>query len=378
MKFEDIPGNDKVKADLIKRVTNNNLPHAQLFTGPKGNAKLTLALALSQFMVCNAPTNTDSCGECPPCQKAAKFIHPDIHYSFPVISYKSGDKPISSDFYPQWRAALTQNPYIDYQDWMQLISKENKQGNITKEECRSIISKLSLKAFEGNRKVLVMWLPEYLGREGNALLKLIEEPPEGTFFILVTDAIDDILPTILSRTQLLKTQAFHPDDIAKYANKDSYIDLSLMDQIVFMADGSMSRAFQLIGNTQEDFSAVFKEWMRLCYSRNILETGKWCNQTASIGREELKNFFNNSLHVLRECLLMKIIENYQSKVPQNQMDFVKNFARNMDAAAIEELYLIINDSIYEVERNANAKIMLFDISLKIQDIFEGAKKRLVI
>lgn len=151
-----------------------------------------------------------------------------------------------------------------------------------------------------------------------------------------------------------------------------------MDQIVFMADGSMSRAFQLIGNTQEDFSAVFKEWMRLCYSRNILETGKWCNQTASIGREELKNFFNNSLHVLRECLLMKIIENYQSKVPQNQMDFVKNFARNMDAAAIEELYLIINDSIYEVERNANAKIMLFDISLKIQDIFEGAKKRLVI
>jgi DNA polymerase III subunit delta' len=378
MRFEEIPGNQKVKADLIRRVVNNNLPHAQLFTGPNGNAKLTLALALAQYLVCTDPSSTDNCGVCPSCIKAAKYVHPDIHFSFPVISAKSGDKPVSTDYYPQWRKALIENPYIDYQDWMKLISKENKQGNITKEECRSIISKLSLKAFEGKNKILIMWLPEYLGKEGNALLKLIEEPPEATYFILVTDAIDAILPTILSRTQLLKTNSFAADDIYKYANKDGFIEASLMDQIVFMADGSLSKALQLIGNTQDDLSAVFKEWMRLCYSRNILDTGKWCNQTAAIGREELKNFFNNSLHVLRECLLLKIIENYQTKVPQNQADFVKNFSRNLDAEAIEELYIIINDSIYEVERNANAKIMLFDISLKIQDIFEGAKKRLVI
>jgi len=378
MRFEEIPGNEKVKADLIRRVVNNNLPHAQLFTGPKGNAKLTLALALAQYLVCNNATSTDSCGTCPSCTKASKYVHPDIHFSFPVISTKSGDKPVSTDFYPQWRKALIENPYIDYQDWMQLISKDNKQGNITKEECRSIIAKLSLKAFEGNRKILIMWLPEYLGKEGNALLKLIEEPPDGTYFMLVTDAIDDILPTIISRTQLLKTNSFEAQDILNYANKEAFIEAILMDQIVFMADGSMSKALQLIGNTQDDLSAVFKEWMRLCYSRNILDTGKWCSQTAAIGREELKNFLNNSLHILRECLLLKIIENYQTKVPQNQAEFVKNFSRNLDAEAIEELYIIINDSIYEVERNANAKIMLFDISLKIQDIFEGAKKRLVI
>jgi DNA polymerase-3 subunit delta' len=359
-------------------VVNNNLPHAQLFTGPKGNAKLALALALAQYLVCNSPTKDDSCGACPSCIKAAKYVHPDVHFSFPVISTKPTEKPVSTDFYPEWRKALIDNPYIDYQDWMKLISKDNKQGNITKEECRSIISKLSLKAFEGKSKILIMWLPEYLGKEGNALLKLIEEPPEGTYLLLITDSIDDILPTILSRTQLLKTPSFGAQDIYAYANKDAFVESSLMDQIVFMADGSLSKALQLIGNTQDDLSAVFKEWMRLCYSRNILDTGKWCQQTAGIGREELKIFFNNSLHVLRESLLLKIIDDYQTKVPENQVDFVKNFSRNMDAEAIEELYIIINDSIYEVERNANAKIMLFDISLKIQDIFEGAKKRLVI
>jgi len=378
MRFEKIPGNEKVKADLIRRVVNNNLPHAQLFTGPKGNAKLTLALALAQYLVCNSTTKDDSCGACPSCIKASKYVHPDVHFSFPVISTKPGEKPVSADFYPQWRKALIDNPYIDYQDWMKLISKDNKQGNITKEECRSIISKLSLKAFEGKSKILIMWLPEYLGKEGNALLKLIEEPPEGTYLLLITDSIDDILPTILSRTQLLKTPSFGAQDIYAYANKDAFVESSLMDQIVFMADGSLSKALQLIGNTQDDLSAVFKEWMRLCYSRNIIDTGKWCQQTAGIGREELKIFFNNSLHVLRESLLLKIIDDYQTKVPENQVDFVKNFSRNMDAEAIEELYIIINDSIYEVERNANAKIMLFDISLKIQDIFEGAKKRLVI
>ena len=378
MQFRDIPGNDKEKEILLRTYHSGNTPHALMFTGPTGNAKLALALAFAQFLNCKNPGEDDSCGTCDNCHMASGYVHPDIHFSFPTIPKKSGDKPISTDFYEPWRSALKENPYPDYYYWIEKISKDNKQGNITREECRSIMNRLSLKAFCGKSKIMIIWLPEYLGSNGNSLLKILEEPPKDTYFFLVCDDLDTILPTILSRTRIIKTSPFSENDIRGYLEKEDVLDVGMLNQIIFMANGDMNRARQLMLNTGDDFSTLFREWMLMCYRRDMAASIEWCNTQAGFPRDVMQNFLKNGLYILRECLLIMKIEDYQTKVPVSQVEFVKKFSKILDSEAIEALYLKINDAIYHTERNVNAKIMLFELSLKIQDIFESAKKRLEI
>ena len=194
MAFSNIIGQEKVKQMLHQMVHGDRLPHALLFLGPSGSGKLALALALAQYLLCENRQDSDSCGQCPSCSKSQRFIHPDLHFSFPSV----GTNVTSDSFLPQWRKWMEENPYLTVNEWLQSIGAENRQGNINKEECAAIIRKLSLKIFEGSHKILVMWLPEYLGKEGNRLLKLIEEPPEDTIFILVAENQELILNTILS------------------------------------------------------------------------------------------------------------------------------------------------------------------------------------
>src|SRR5450432_418010 len=224
MPFKNVIAQNLVKQHLIELVKHNRLSHALLFLGPEGSGALPVALAFAQYVVCEKVNGlqqsspaaslfvddfrpstidhrpwSDACGICPACIKAQQFIHPDIHFSYPVIPKKPGDKPVSTDYIAEWREFISQYPYGNAFDWLQFIGAENKQGNITANECNDIIKKLSLKSFESGYKILIMWMPEYLGKEGNKLLKLVEEPPPDTLFILVAENESQILPTILSR-----------------------------------------------------------------------------------------------------------------------------------------------------------------------------------
>src|SRR5450432_3964513 len=197
MSFKNVIGQAAVKQRLVELVKGNRLSHALLFLGNEGSGALPLALAFAQYVVCE-DRSTDACCSCPSCIKAQRLIHPDIHYSYPVIPKKPGDKPVSTDYGAEWR---------------EFIGAENKQGNITAQECADILRKLSLKSFESGYKILILWMPEYLGNEGNKLLKLIEEPPADTLFILVAENESLILPTIVSRTQLVKIPALETKDV---------------------------------------------------------------------------------------------------------------------------------------------------------------------
>jgi DNA polymerase-3 subunit delta' len=372
MNFSEIPGNETIKHDLIRKIQSGRVPHAQLFVGPEGSAKLALALAFSQYMHCVQPTGTDSCGVCMSCIKAAKFIHPDIHFSFPVVN-RGSEKSSSSDFIKKWRKVLDENVYMDYVQWMGIIAEENRQGNIPVKECREIISKLALKPFESDKKTLIMWLPEYLGKEGNVLLKILEEPPEGTYFILVACHYDLILPTILSRTQLVKIQAFEENDIKRYLSENLDTIPENPDQLAFMANGSINRALQLIEDQTDNHTESFREWMLMCHGNNMLKLVSWSNQCAGLGRESVKNFLHNGLTILRECLMIRYTNAYETKVPEVQKKFVINFSKVLNRTAIEALYIKMNEAIYHIERNANAKILLFNLSLTFTSVFQETK-----
>ncbi len=218
-----------------------------------------------------------------------------------------------------------------------------------------------------------MWLPEYLGKEGNVLLKILEEPPEGTYFILVSCNYDLILPTILSRTQLVKIQAFEEGNIRKYLSENLDTIPENLDQLAFMANGSINRVLQLLEDQTDNHTESFREWMLMCHGNNVPKLVSWSNQSAGLGRESIKNFLNNGLNILRECLMIRYTDAYETKVPEEQKKFVINFSKVLNRTAIEALYIRMNEAIYHIERNANAKILLFNLSLTFTSVFQETK-----
>jgi DNA polymerase III subunit delta' len=372
MKFEDIIGKEDEKSQLTSRVDANAIPHAQLFASKTGSGSLPLVLAMVQYLMCEERRDGDSCGTCRACVKATKFIHPDIHFSFPVVSKKSGTKPVSNDYLDVWRTSLLSNPNMSYIDWMQDIGAENKQGNITKEECRSIIKKLSLKAFEGRFKVLIMWLPEYLGKEGNSLLKLLEEPPEHTYFFLVTENPDAILPTILSRTQITHIKLFSNKEVQEYISVNySEVDASTM---AFLAQGNLNSAQKFCAQGDSFLAESFKTWMRLSFRRDVPKLMAWSDEMGSKGRENIKNFLSYGLGIVREILAFKTIPDYTVRLNEEEQHFVSNFSDVIQFANIEVLYNGLSEGISQIERNANPKLTLFQLSLSIRDSFYETQK----
>ncbi len=372
MKFQDIQGKNTLKNQLVQQLTSGTIPHAQLFSGAEGSGHLSVAFAWTQYLMCQQPNGTDSCGTCGSCVKVAKLIHPDVHFSFPVVSKKSGSKPTSNDYMEEWRNAVIANPHMSYTDWMDHIGAENKQGNITKEECRSIIQKLSLKAYENGPKVLLIWLPEYLGKEGNSLLKLIEEPPAETYFIFITENIDNILPTILSRTQEVRIPSYTNEEVSTFITK-TYPDADL-DTVVFLADGDLNTAIHLANHQEEGLGEVMQRWMRLCFRRDVPGLMKWSDELGGKGRENIKHFMEYALKLVREVLAAKTIPEYKPRLNESESEFVMNFSRVIHFANIEVVYDGLNKAHYQIERNANPKLTLFQLSLQIRNSFMQNKQ----
>ncbi len=312
------------------------------------------------------------------------LTHPDIHFSFPTV----GTNAVSTDYLKQWRAALSENPYMDANTWLQRLGAENKQGNITKEECNAIIKKLSLKAFEGRYKILVMWLPEYLGKEGNRLLKLIEEPPENTIFLLAAENQDLILNTIVSRCQLMKTGFLSDEEVAEGLQKTRGLDENRARQIAFLADGDFNAALQMADHPDNDDARLLLDWLRKCWRGNGVELVKWTEEFAKLGRENQKQFLHYGLHFLRQMMAHNVAppsppirggetplstgEGPGVRLQPEELATAQNMAKVLDFEKITQIVGLFNDNIYYVERNANPQLLFLDTSIQMNRIMKNA------
>jgi len=369
MQFSQIIGQDTLKKQLIQTVIEGRVSHAQLFLSPEGSGGLPLAIAYAQYINCLDKGEDDSCGQCSSCRKYEKYIHPDLHFSYPFFSSK--DVKVASDVIEQWRNLLLEQPYFNLNIWRSKLSAENKQANINIAECHDIIKKLSYKAFEAQTKVLIMWLPEFLDREGNALLKIIEEPPENTLFILIAQNQEQILPTILSRTQLVKVPRLNDGDIADFLISKAGLNRENAENYSFLADGNLVEANLLLQESNDNHVSYFTDWLRMGYSGRVSEMTTFTDTIATWGRENQKNFLRYGVHFLRECCLLIHGADDLVKLPSEALNVARNFSSNvLNPAMTEAIITELEKAHYHIERNANPKILFLDVSLQLVKIIK--------
>lgn len=368
MQFSQVIGQQDVKKHLAEMVSHNRLSHALLFTGKEGSGTLPLAMAFAQFVMCENPAGADSCGSCNACKKAGELVHPDLHYSYPVIPKKPGDKPVSTDYITEWREFIAQYPYGNVYDWLQFIGAENKQGNITAQECNEIIHKLSLKSFESDFKILVMWMPEYLDKEGNKLLKLIEEPPANTVFILVAENESQVLPTIVSRTQLVRVPPMATEAIEEQLMLKGKLSKEQARQVASVSLGNYREAMQILQNSSEDWQSLLREWLNAIMKSGPISQVKWIEEMSKYGREKQKQFLRYFNHLLGQAVKLQVMDAADVAMPENEKDFALRLNRmagiEQQRAMIEE----IDKASYYIERNANAKMLFHALTIKLYHI----------
>lgn len=369
MLFKDIIGQQHVKQRLIQSVRENRIAHAQLFLGPEGSGNLALAIAYGQFINCASPTESDSCGVCPSCSKFQKLIHPDLHFVFPVATTKSITKePVSDDFITQWRAILLENPYFNLLQWYESIEVENKQGIISKNESQEIIRKLNLKTFEAEYKIMIIWMPERMNIvAANKLLKMLEEPPEKTLFLMITENTGMMLQTILSRTQLIKVQKIDSEDLFVYLKEHQrYSDQQLRDA-VHLADGNYVKALQVLRSDEDNSFNLdrFVSLMRLCWTKDVLGLMQWCDSMIGIGRERQKNFLSYTLRMIRENFIMSCQVPQLALLTQKESEFSSRFFPYINQNNIYLMVEEINKAQYHIEANGSDKLIFLDMSLKL-------------
>jgi len=369
MQFKNIVGHQALKHHLISTVRENRVSHAQLFLGPEGSGSLALALAYAQFINCEQPQADDSCGHCPSCLKYEKLIHPDLHFSYPFFAKKADET--ASTYMEDWRKAFLENPYLSLSHWRNQLEAENKQANINIAEAHDIIKKLSLKAFEAEYKVLIMWLPEYLDTQGNALLKLIEEPPAKTLFLLVAENQDKILNTIISRTQLMKVNKLSPEELMQYLIEQKNVDPVRANEIAFIADGNMQSALdQLEESSNENFDLLIR-WLRCIVTDAGLNIIQICDDEISkLGRENQKLFLLYSINVLRQIVLLNQGLDQLVFLKNAELEFVKKFSEISSLEKLQVAIEMLEKTHYSVERNANPKILFLDLSLQLVLLFK--------
>jgi DNA polymerase-3 subunit delta' len=378
MQFAQVIGQDRVRDNLIEMVRQNRLSHALLFLGHEGSGGLPMALAFAQYMVCEkANGNTaDACGVCAACVKANRLIHPDIHFSYPVIPKKAGDKAVSSDYSAEWREFIGQYPYGNAYDWLQFIGAENKQGNITAQECNEINRKLSLKSFESGYKILVLWLPEYLGNEGNKLLKLIEEPPADTLFLLVAENESLILPTILSRTQLVKIPLPETADIVRALIERAGLGAEQARQIAVLCEGNYHEALQLIRHAEDDWQGVLRDWLNAVLKSGPVAQVKWIEEMSKSGRERQKQFLRYFNHLLEQAVRLRYLDPAgEMPMPEGEKDIALRLNKIADIGQQKAIIQELDNAAYYIERNAHAKMLFHALTIKLYHIL--AEKKVV-
>ena len=371
MQYQDIVGQDEIKFYLREAIRGDRLPHALLFLGSAGHGSLPMALATAQYLMCQNRTGDDACGQCSDCHKAGKFIHPDIHFSFPTI----GSKVTSVEQLPEWRRFLMESPYGNVEDWLTIIGGENKQGNINKDECHRILKALSLKTYEGDYKIHILWMAEYLGKEGNRLLKIIEEPPNQTIFLIIAANQDEILNTILSRCQLVSFSALSDHDITEYL-MTTYSDLERNEalHLTYLADGDLGSALSQLHQKSDLATDFFLEWMRTTFKGNPVEIVQWVDRFARLDREGQKRFLSYALHFLREMLLRKVSGNNEVRLLGEEKKALEKLKTLVPLSSLQQMIELLGESIFHLERNANSRILMLDNSIRMHNFFTADKK----
>ena len=372
MLFSNVVGQQLAKNGLMKMWHNNVFPHALLIVGAEGTGGLPMALALAQYIFCEHKTETDACGHCAGCSKASKLEHADLHLSFPSIPPKPGVKAMSRLYIQEFREFVKQSPYGSTYDWLQHINAENKQGNITAEECREIIESLNLKSYEGGKKVLLMWRPEYLGKEGNILLKLIEEPPADTILILVAENTEDILQTIRSRTQDIKLAPVAAADIAQALTTRTDTDPTRAAQISHIAMGSYTEALRLLRHTDNDLFPDVRNLFNYIFTNDGLGIGRFADEWSKAGREQQKNFLHYIIQLLEQVVRIRYRPEVVNELPPAEAQFVQRLAATK--ITYEGLGLMaqaLTDTIFFIERNAHSKTQLHALAIRLQYIVKG-------
>ena len=398
MQFSNIIGQQEVKKQLAELVQHNRLSHSLLFLGKEGSGSLSLALAFAQYIVCEKVNGeqsgagsqesgpslfgdpetpnpkpielTDSCGICSACIKAHQLVHPDIHFSYPTVTKKAGEKPIATDFITDWREFVKLNPYGNLFDWIEHIKeKENSQGKITADECNDIIRKLSLKSFESEYKILIMWMPEMLGAEGNKLLKLIEEPPLNTLFMLVTENETKVLQTIVSRCQLIKIPALENKEIEEALINRNKTEPAIARQVASVSEGNYHEALQLVQHAEEDWQSLLREWLNAILKTGPIAQTKWVEEISRLGREKQKQFLRYFNHLLELAIHYRIMGDTLS-IGEKERDFAERLNK---IAGIEQQKAIIEEldrASYYIERNAHGKMLFHALTIKLYHIIQ--------
>ena len=368
MRFAEIPGQEAVKKRLIKSVRENRVSHAQLFLGPEGSGKLALALAYAQYVNCRKRSETDSCGECPSCIKYQKLVHPDLHFVYPTARIGKIDKPISTDFVAQWRElVLSESAFINLPQWYAKIGIEKKQAIINARDCNQIIKTLSYKSYESEYKVMVIWMVEKLFHSAAPkILKILEEPPEKTLFILVSEDTDQILSTILSRTQLIKIPRFDDKSLSDALYTDFDDPVQINDAVRVVAGNYLLAKKILKSPDADDFNFLkFREWMRLCFGYKMKESIKFVGELSKFSREKQKGFLNYSLRMIRESMFLSYKTDELVRLNSKEMEFINKFYPFVTSKNLVQISTELNDAIYHVERNANSSVLFLDLTLKI-------------
>jgi len=369
MLFKEIIGQQEVKNRLRNMVNENRVPHALMLFGPPGTGKRSLALAMAQYLSCGNRQKHDSCGVCPSCVKFSKLVHPDLHFVVPVLTTQKVIKdPTTELFLAEWRNAFLENPYLSENQWYESIGAENKQGIINIKESESVIRKLGFKPYESEYRFVMIWLPERMNQQAaNKLLKQLEEPPEKTLILMISESTERILPTILSRTQLLHVPPLEENLLREGLMNLYGGDPQLLEDAVRRANGNYNIALATLRKDEQELNYFeqFTRLMRLAYSRNIIEINDWVEGVAGMGRERQKQLLDYSLRLLRENYMLHMKQPALNYMSGKESEFSVKFSSFIHEGNIHDLVGSFSLAGNHIEANGNARIIFMDLSIRV-------------
>ena len=368
MLFSQIPGLAEVKKVLIDAVHNNHIAHAQLFLGAEGALNLPLALAYTTFLHCQNRGETDSCGTCSACSKSLKYIHPDTHFVFPMGNIKGSkdEETFKIEKLKTWRSFLLQQPFGNVEDWANFYGGEDKQANISREESREIVKALSLKSFESKNKVMLIWQPEYMHPSAaNGILKILEEPTPNTYFILITNAADRLLPTIISRTQLITTPLLQDKELEDFLISKNNTEEKRAAKASQLADGNLNLALKILTKEEDNNTQRFIEWMRSCFKKDYLMLVGMAEEYHNLDKLSQRSMLTYSINMLRETLLHLSGAGVINRTRGEELQFVQNFGKVLNWQKIEKASTLMGEAIFHLERNGSAKMIFLDLSVNL-------------
>ncbi len=365
MQFKDVIGHDTLKKQFIQEVNDDHISHAQLFLGKTGYGSLSLALAFVQYIFCENKESHDSCGTCASCRKISALQHPDVHFSFPTVQAIS---KLSDEQFPEWKKLVEEEPNFSLNDWISYSDPKGRKPILSVHQSQEIIKKLSLKSFEGNYKVSIIWMAEEMNQGcANKLLKIIEEPPAKTLFILIAENQEVILPTILSRTQLVKVKPISDQEMEKYLVNKGIQDDELKKSIVARSEGNARLAKELASGEKANNQnrTDFIQLMRICYKKEVLPMLDWAEKMGNYGREDQKNFLLYALYMIRQSLMKNYTEEQLMRASAEEVTFLQRFSRFITNNNVQDFTQLFNDAHYYVERNAHAKLLFTNITFEV-------------